>query len=197
MNATNKERNDNKMEKQKNTQMFVIAILAVALLTMSVGFAAFSSVLNINGTANVKASSWNVHFNTASYNETTGTNYVSVAAANRTIEATSMTYTVDLPEPGKTYQFTIDVENTGTFDAVLKSMTITSLNENVAKYLTYTVTYNNSTPAEAANTTLAKETGRATVKVTVAYVQPALASDLPSTNQTVTLDVSLNYEQAA
>ena len=42
------------MEKQKNTQMFVIAVLAIAVLTMSVGFAAFTQALNINGNVKVK-----------------------------------------------------------------------------------------------------------------------------------------------
>ena len=46
------------MEKGKNVQLAVIAVLAVAVLAMSVGYAAFSTRLNLNGTANVKASSW-------------------------------------------------------------------------------------------------------------------------------------------
>ena len=45
------------MEKKKNTQMFVIAILAVAVLTMSVGFAAFTQTLDISGNVSVASSS--------------------------------------------------------------------------------------------------------------------------------------------
>ena len=60
------------MEKKKNTQLFVIAILSVAILVMSVGFASYASTLNINGTATVKASKWSVHYVTDSYAESTG-----------------------------------------------------------------------------------------------------------------------------
>ena len=48
------------MERQKNTQMFVIAILAVAILTMSVGFALYSSTLNITGNANLAKAKWSI-----------------------------------------------------------------------------------------------------------------------------------------
>lgn len=64
------------MEKQKNTQMFVIAILAVAVLTMSVGFAAFTQTLNIDGNVTVAKSIWSIAFDTASYVEKIGRAHV-------------------------------------------------------------------------------------------------------------------------
>lgn len=179
------------MEKQKNTQMFVIAILAVALLTMSVGFAGFSQVLNISGTANVKAASWNIHFNNTSY--ALGTN--SVSEDSKTITGTAMTYTTTLTKPGDKYEFTIDVENTGTFDATLTSMTVSSLDSAVDEYLDYVVTYDSKTPDAAAGSTLAATNGTATVKVVVTYVQPSDSSKLPTVDTPVTLTCVLNYDQ--
>ena len=71
-------------------------------------------------------------------------------------------------------------------------------NEN---YLEYTVTYA-STDYTTTNTglsgiTLAAESGVEEIKVRVEYIQPASASDLPQTQQTVNLTASFDFQQAA
>lgn len=186
------------MEKQKNTQMFVIAILAVAVLTMSVGFAAYAQTLDINGEVKVASSLWNIQFDTTSYVESSGS--VKVSAENRTLSGTSMTYNVTLTKPGDFYEFTINVKNTGTFDANLTGITMSTLTTEQAKYLTYEIDYNGT---KYTNTTsglsiaLAKTSGVAPVKVRVAYIQPDASKDLPSSEVTVPLTASLTYDQAA
>jgi hypothetical protein len=187
------------MEKNKSTQTVIIAILAVVILTMSVGFAAsaYTQNLNINdSTVNVTAAKWNVHFDDASYTETTG----SVAATSHTLTGTTMVYEVTLAKPGDFYEFTVNVKNEGTFDANLTSLTMSSLTTEQAKYLTYTITYNNGTTYSASNTaitgsTLAKSTGIAPVKVRVTYLTPADSANLPTTDQTLTLSATLTYTQ--
>ena len=184
------------MEKQKNTQMFVIAILAVAVLTMSVGFAAFTQTLNINGSVTVASSVWNIAFDTASYKESDG----SVAASNKTIDGTSMTYNVTLTKPKDFYEFTVNVKNTGTFDANLTGITMSSLSTQQAKYLKYVITYNDTeytTNATGLSVALAKTSGVAPVKVRVEYIQPDNPTDLPSSEVNVSLTASLTYNQAA
>lgn len=187
------------MEKKRNGQLAVILVLAVAILFMSVGFAAYSTTLNINGTATVKANKWSVHFVDTSYAETTG----SVAATTHTISDTSATYTVTLTKPGDFYEFSVDVINDGSFDAVLKSITMSTLSAAEAKYLTYTLTYDGTayTASQSGlSLSLPYATGSntKTVKVRVSYVQPENSADLPTTEDaTVTLTASLGYEQAA
>lgn len=184
------------MEKQKNSQMLVIVVLSIVLLTMSVGFANFSSILNINGNVTVKSASWNVHFVANSYAETTG----SVAVTSKNISDTSMSYNVTLEKPGDFYEFTVNVANEGTFDANLTKITLSSLSDAQKKYLTYSLTYNNGTTYTATtdglSLLLAKETGVAPVKVRVEYIQPNDSADLPATTASVTLTASLDYNQA-
>lgn len=85
------------MERGKNSQVIIIGILAVALLVMSVGYAAaFNTTLNINGTATAKAAKWDVSFDTASYAESTG----SVQATNHNVTGTTASYTITLTKPG-------------------------------------------------------------------------------------------------
>ena len=166
------------MEKGKNVQLAVIAVLAVAVLAMSVGYAAFSTQLNLNGTANVKASSWNVAFDE---------------------DATTVSYSVTLEKPGDYYEADVNVKNTGTFDANLTGITMSSLTTEQQKYLKYTVTYDGTEyTASTSNLAiaLAKQTGTAPVKVRVEYVQPTDATDLPASDVEVSLTATLAYEQA-
>ena len=182
------------MEKQKNTQLFIIAVLSVVLLTMSVGFAAFSKTLNINGNVVATAAKWEIAFDTTSYAETSE----SKAASSKSINATDMTYDVTLA-PGEFYEFTVDIENSGSFDAVLKTITMAGLTEAQAKYLEYTVTYGNTSyTSSQTGLNIALDSGEEeTVKVKVKYNIPLSATDLPSTDQKLTLTASFGFEQAA
>ena len=98
------------------------------------------------------------------------------------------------------YEFTIDVKNTGTFDAELKGITMGGITGH-ENYLKYTITYDGTdyttTNASLSGLTLAAETGVKEIKVRVEYIQPASASDLPQTQQTVNLTASFDFKQAA
>lgn len=190
------------MEKNRNFQTIIMGVLAAALLVMAVGYAAvFNQTLTINGTATAKAAKWDIHFDDSTYSETTG----SVAATSTNIGTTSMSYNVTLEKPGDFYEFTIDVVNAGTFDAKLTAITLTnSITAAQANYLTYTFQYNGTTYA-ASTSGLAidlkaagaqNDADTATVKVRVEYVQPNDSTQLPTTDQQVTLNVSLDYQQA-
>lgn len=186
------------MERQKNTQMFVIAILAVAILTMSVGFAAYTATLNISGTANLEKAKWSIVWDTNSYSPTTGGKAVTVADDKRTFTTTDFTFEVDL-KPGEFYEFTINAKNEGTFNANLKSITLSDVSA-YSDYLEYTVTYN-GTPYTASATGLSTALAAgasAPVKVRVEYVLPEDSTKLPSENDVkVNLSASFGYEQAA
>ncbi len=185
------------MEKKKNTQILVIVALSFALLFMSVGFASYASTLTINGTATVRANKWSIHYVSSTYAETTG----SKAATSKTITDTDFTYAVTLDKPGDFYEATLDVVNDGTFDAVLNSITMSTLTDAQKKYLTYTVTYDGDAYS-ASQTGLSKSLPYATgsntkkVKVRVDYIQPESSSDLPQEAAEVTLTASLDYAQA-
>lgn len=186
------------MEKQKHTQTLIIAVLAVAVLTMSIGFAAtaYTQALNINGAdATVKASKWSVHFDDTSYAETTG----SVAASSHTLNTTTLTYAVTLEKPGDFYEATVNVVNDGTFDANLKSIVMNAPSAAQSNYVNYSIIYNGTTYTATNNAitgvTLPKSTGTHPVKVRIEYVQPADDANLPTTDQTITLTATLNYEQ--
>ena len=186
------------MEKNKNTQILVIAVLSFAILFMSVGFATYASTLNINGTAEVKASKWSIHYVNTSYKESTG----SKAATSKSVTNTDFTFAVTLEKPGDFYEAEVNVINDGTFDAKLKALTMSTLTEAQQKYLRYTVTYDGTdytASATGLSNSLPYTSGSNTkvVKVKVEYFQPEASADLPQENVDVTLTASLDYSQAA
>ena len=186
------------MEKKKNTQIIVIAVLSFALLFMSAGFAAFATTLNINGTATVKTNKWSVHYVTTSYAETAN----SKAASAHNVTDTDFTFTVTLTKPKDFYEATVNVINDGTFNANLTSITMSTLTAAQQKYLTYKVYYDGH--EFTANQTglsyslpFADGSNTKPVKVRLDYVQPENSADLPQEqDDTVTLTASLGFAQA-
>ncbi len=184
------------MQKQKNFQVAIIGVLAFAVLFMSVGFAAYSQQLNINGTAVVAANKWSVHFKKDSIQKVQD----SVEAESAVIDesTTSATFKAKLEKPGDFYAFSVDVINDGTFDAALTSVTMSNLTTAQQKYLKYTVSYDNSETwtgtTSGLNYALNKNQSK-NVIVRVEYIAPDSAADLPEEDTTVSLTLTLNYGQ--
>ena len=181
------------MRQERGLQTVVIGVLAVVILVMSVGFAAFSTTLNINGKATFTAAKWDVHFVPESLTETS-----EIKATTKNLTNTQATFTVTLPSPGSTYSFEVDVKNYGTLNAALKKITLSSLTDAQKKYITYTVNYagtDYTQTTDGLNIALApNEAQTAKVTVTVNYVYPENESELPGTDQEVTLTADLYYE---
>lgn len=121
------------MEKNRNAQVIAIVALVVAVLGLSVGFASFSNVLNIQSSANVKpdSSTLNVDFSssidsvtvaeitpTATPNSIVTTNATIDNSADPTISNLSATFT----EPGQSAVYKFYAYNAGELNAYLKSI---------------------------------------------------------------------------
>lgn len=121
------------MEKNRNAQVIAIVALVVAVLGLSVCFASFSNVLNIQSSANVKpdSSTLNVDFSssidsvtvaeitpTATPNSIVTTNATIDNSADPTISNLSATFT----EPGQSAVYKFYAYNAGELNAYLKSI---------------------------------------------------------------------------
>ena len=110
----------------RNTKTLIIIGLCVAILGLTVGYAALSSVLNITGTAKTGtlATNWNIKFKNASCEKT---GYA--IAGNITTEGTSLTLSDSvLVSPSDEVICTFDVVNEGTIDAEVTSVTVPNIN---------------------------------------------------------------------
>ena len=124
----NGEVNMRKSERDKRT--YLIIGLCAVLVVMVVGFAAFSSQLQINGTSEI-SSNWDVHIKDG------GVTYKNAVDATSTLaEKTSnlvATFACNLITPGKsTISYDVVVENKGTLNAKLDSINLTGGNSAIA-----------------------------------------------------------------
>ena len=194
-------------DNKKFLQVFAVLALVVAVLGISVGFAALSSTLTIEGNAHVVPANWDVHFANLQTPAVTGT---AVAGGSPTLTATSFkTYDVTLSKPGDQVVYTFDVENTGDIDAILSDYTFATptitgtaadatdkANDEalVAANLVYTLTYSGGTAITKNVDTLAKTNGTATLVLTVGYKADATAMPTAAVNITG-MDVTFVYSQ--
>lgn len=187
------------MEKKISYSGVVIVLLAVAVVAMSIGFAAYSTSLNITGNTKVEANSWKVEFDPDTYAVTAGS---TTETAEAVVNGTSVTYNTTLAKPGDYFEFTIKVKNLGTFDAKLISVTMPDdITAQHTNYLKYTVSYGSNQYTRTTNTStnnlvLAAGSGEETVKVRVEYDVNVSDENLPSEAQNLTLTTTLGYEQA-
>lgn len=178
-----------------NKNVFIGALLAIVVV-MAVGYAAFASQLNINGTASV-TSSWNVAFDTTKTSAVTPTSGLSGATApTGTISfGNSQTATVsaNLNQPGDKVVFTLTIKNTGTLKAKLGAPTLTGTSCTV-NGLTCTSTSGHIkfTVTNPVSTSLAAGTGTTTMTVTAEYPNTAVTN---ASTETASLKVSLNATQ--
>lgn len=174
------------MEKERKNNKIVIAALLVTVLSLSVAFAAtLSSVLTINGTANIEAATWDVYF--ASATPTAGSTLT--ATAGPTVESkTKITYTVDLKE-NKYFEFDAVIKNDGTYDAKLDSLTLSGA-ENLTDVVTYT-----ATGIAVGDTIAAGSSKTVTVKVAMGAITNDNISSLENATS-LTLSLTASFVQA-
>ena len=176
--------------KKKSGKKVVLSLLALLLLTITVGYAALSTTLNINGTSKINNATWDVHF----ANLVVTSASVSATKAATIDSATEIDYNVELIKPGDFYEFTVDVTNTGTIDAKLGAAPIlngVSAEQDV--YTNYTVTYSDDTAIHANDKLAAGATKK--LKVRVEFDRNITNSQLPTEAQTLDLKFAMNYVQ--
>lgn len=176
------------MFNNRSGKNLVIFGLFLVILFMSVGFAALSSNLKIEGNTKIKGNSWNVHFTNLGTPSTFGAPTVDTEPSlDPTF--TTLTYGVTLNQPGDSYSFTVDVINSGSIDAKLNSISNTGVSAEQDVYVNYTVTGINQNDVLAAGDSK-------TITVTIEYDSTVESSQLPTDDQTLTLTVALNFVQA-
>ena len=87
---------------------------------MAIGYAALSQLLTINGTANISAN-WDIKISNIAEGTVTGATSKKVAVVSG--DKLSATFDVNLEHPGATATYIVTVENAGTINATLESIT--------------------------------------------------------------------------
>lgn len=152
------------MEKNGKTKNIVLAVLLVAVVTLSIAYAVLSATLTVNGQATVKAgTAWNVHFQEKSGQAaictatSTGAQTTAEIKTPGSLNEAGTSFsglTVEFQKPGDKVVCTWEVTNAGSINAKLTDVTIgtpdcTSGDDCTAvkSNINYTLKINNATPA--------------------------------------------------
>ncbi len=98
-----------------------IAILVILLVSISLGYAFLTTNLRINGFADFFHAEWSIYFDNVQINSNSVS--IPVNGSPATIDPTDLTkitFNVSLDKPGDFYEFTADVINDGSLDAMLQ-----------------------------------------------------------------------------
>lgn len=176
-----------------------------SLLCVGIGFAAFSTSLDINGTGKVKSASWKIKFANLKPATLVGT-ATEVKAPTISGEDTHIgDYEVTLTTPGDSVSYSFDIVNEGTFDAEITSLVVGTPNcegtgdnaltdaSNVCKNLTYSLTYSDGSNIQNGDS-LEAGSSVTGVTLTLTYSADVAANELPSNDVAISgLETSLVY----
>ena len=167
----------------------VLAMLIISICTLSIVYAALSVTLSIVGNAEVVASSWDIKFSSPKVKSG------SVSVNVPTLNGNTLNFLTTLNIPGDYYEFTVDVVNNGTIDAVVENVLKTpELTSEQAKYFNYEITYENGMAINSLQNL--KAGNKVRLKVRVEYRNDLVASELPTSTVNLSLGATLIYSQS-
>jgi hypothetical protein len=191
------------MNKDKKLVFGILALL-VGIVAVSISYAAFTQNLNINGSANVQATSWSVHFANLTNGVRNGTAVERTAPTIKSGRTDIGDYAVDFYTPGDSITYKFDVVNDGDYDAKIAvvtkgtpscSGTDTTSNTNVCNNLEYTLKYTSNNQDVAVNDTLKKNETK-NMTLVLRYKSTIGQNELPTAEVTVSnLGITLQYAQ--
>ena len=174
----------------KNRKSFLLVLLLL-IIGISIGYAALTTTLNINGNTSIEKASWDIHFENLVKTEGSVS-----ATTEATIDSTKtiINYAILLMEPGDFYEFTVDIVNAGSIDAMISEVLKEGISADQEKYIEYIATYEDGGELELND--LLKSGSRKNVKVRVKFKEDVNPDDLPTEETVLDLKFSVTYVQA-
>ena len=167
-----------------------LCLVVVCVFTLTIAYAALNAVLTIQGSAQVTSADWDVHLANPKVTNGSVTTTVPTLATGK-----SLTFSTTLNMPGDFYEFTVDVVNSGSIDAMIEKVTKTpELTADQAKYLNYEVSYQNG--ESITNKQVIAVGVTMPIKVRVEYRKDLSSTDLPTGQVQLTLGLVLDYVQS-
>ena len=189
------EQEENKKSRSHNG----IVALVILLLGISIGYAALTTTLIINGESTIKKVVWNMHFENAHTEDgsvSIDTVHGEKAAYIPNADETRVEYKVSLKQPGDFYEFTVDVVNAGTLDAKISSNPTLVGTDGYNQYVESTTVWDDDrTSSPAANNVIEAGHSRK-ARVKIKYKDNIRTEDLPDEDKVLEFTYSMNFVQA-
>ena len=179
------------MKKKSIKRNLMLMIGLILILSISLGSAILSRLLDVTGNTTIKENSWVIYFDSVRKSTDSVASNNDARITNN--EKTRIEFTADLKEPGDFYEFTVYTVNDGTIDAMINSIEKTELTEEQQKYIDYTVTYDNGRELKRCDP-LDSNTRRR-IKAIVKFKDGLNLEEYPKTNVNLDLFFDINYVQ--
>lgn len=174
-------------------------LLFIILLLVSIGYAALSTTLKINGTAKIAKNTWSIYWDEDTISKTSGSKGDTTPTVTNGDDGsvnTKLNWSVNFELPGEFYEFTIDAVNDGTIDAMVSDIEST-LPSNLPSYIKYSVTYADGVPV-AKNQKFDKKSSHK-YKVRVDFLDTITPEELnliPEGGSSYNFEYTVTYSQA-
>ena len=189
------------VEKKNSRKRWGILLLLFLVITISIGYAAMTSNLDINGSSTIKGQTWDVHFeNLTNISKTGLTSDTGTGERSAVIRELSTTpsnkkddqnidFAISMKQPGDQYSFKVNVVNAGSLNARCK-LEVTQLTSPASNYLTWSVVgISTNSTGEIINAGSSKQ-----ITVTVTFKDSV--TELPSSDITANLSARISAIQA-
>ncbi len=182
------------MEKERRIKALAIVVLVIAVIGLSVAFAALSQTLTINGSAYLNATKWGIKFENLSSPIKVGDATVTgEAKINESTYVEIANMNVNLKTPGDSVTYNVDLVNEGTINAKIEKIEKTALTEEQAKYLSFKVIKEDGQELNEGYI-LGKET-RIPLTIKIEFKKDITKEDLPKETSEITLSYKINFVQ--
>ena len=168
-----------------------VLVAVFFVMFVGIGYAYVKRTLNINNNTKISNLSWNLHFD--SLDVATG----SVTPLSQTVvsqDNMSITSNLEFKNDGEFYEYTVDVVNDGSINAMIESVEGLTLTNEQSKYFDYSATWADGTSI-LQNQQLPGGT-REKIKVRISLKDNLTINDLPTESVDVKFTLKLNYIQA-
>ena len=181
------------MEKQRRIKILSLSAVIVAVLGLTVAFAALSTTLNIKGSAYLDAAKWGIKFQNLSEPSIVGeASDAKTAKIEKDVSINDIKVT--LSKPGDSVTYTVDLINDGDINAKIENIEKTNLTEEQQKYITFTVKYKEDDTELKIGDILSKGQVKPLV-IKIEYRKDLESSDLPKSAQEINLSYKLDFVQ--
>ena len=183
------------MEKERKVKKLALVAVIVAVLGMTIAFAALSQTLTIKGTGKVDTATWNIHFKNLQFlNKTTNASVNGTPELSED-EVTISNINVTLKQPGDYVTYTVDIKNDGNINAEIQSIDMPTLTSVQSELFTFTAVYTGTTDKVSVGDTLYEGQTR-NVTLTFKYKDITDSSLLPEKAEEISLTYSIHYVQS-
>lgn len=180
------------MEKERRVKALGIVALVVAVLGLTIAFAALSQTLTINGSAYLDAAKWGIKFQNITEPEKVGNaNTTGTAVIEEDVSINNIN--VSLSTPGDSVSYGVELVNEGTINAKIEKIDKPELTNEQQRYLSFTVKDDLGSELVEGDILNAGETKHLTIKIE--FKKDIEKEDLPTSVSNITLSYKLNFVQ--